>query len=94
MADQAQQVGFHVGGQGVALAAEQFAFEEQAAVLHGLVQPFAGTQLGNIGQGIEQFVDAATQTFRQCLLAPCALQGFEQAFQRALAVLLAGQLLA
>ncbi|MCY1374150.1 hypothetical protein D9M69_614700 [compost metagenome] len=50
--------------------------------------------MGDIGQGIEQFVDAATQAFRQGVLAPCALQGLEQALQRALTVLLAGQLLA
>ncbi|MCY1534982.1 hypothetical protein D9M68_703680 [compost metagenome] len=46
-----------------------------------------------VGHGRKEFVDAAAQALRQCFLATEALQGFEQAFERTLAILLTDQLL-
>ena len=70
---------------------QQLGFKQYAAAFQCLCQALGGAQLTAVGEGAEQFVDAATQG-----VVPGAevLQAFEQAFQRRLAVLLRGQLLA
>ncbi|MNF77497.1 hypothetical protein D3C84_596450 [compost metagenome] len=92
LADQAQQVGLEVLGQGAGLAGEQARLQQRAAVLQGLGQQPGVAELADVGQSAEQSVHGAAQVLRQFVPAH-GLEGVVQAVEGALAALLAGQLL-
>ena len=93
LGDQLEQVAFHVGRQCRVLPGQQFRLEEHAAVGQRLGQAFGRAQLLNVGQAGEQSVDGRAQVDGGLVGGRQVLQEFEQAVQRALAALLAEQLL-